>query len=325
MCKRLIFIFTVLLSSLPLMAQVSVSAQFDSVALFIGEQTKLTLQADQPQGEFVQFPILSDTVVSGLEIVEMPKYDTAILDDGTMRVAANYLVTSFDSALFYIDGLEFVYEGDTLISNPLSLKVIDMPVDTTQNAITDIKGVYNPPFDWQYFWTVVMMVVMGLLIIALIVWGVIYYRRHRKVAEEVVAEEVDPRTAYEIAMQELDEIRQRKLCENGQFKLYYTLITDVLRLYVKRRFSIDAMELTSDELLSAFRTELKLGHYGKDDSYDLLCKVLQLSDLVKFAKWQPLPDENHTAFNQIIEFLNITKLDEVQENAPDADANTLNK
>ena len=43
------------------------------------------------------------------------------------------------------------------------------------------------------------------------------------------------------------------------------------------------------------------------DLYGKLSKMLQLADLVKFAKWQTTPDENEQALTTAYDFVNETK------------------
>ena len=38
--------------------------------------------------------------------------------------------------------------------------------------------------------------------------------------------------------------------------------------------------------------------------------VLHLADLVKFAKWSPLPDDNGKAYDSVYEFIQLTKQEE---------------
>ena len=102
MKKFFISLVALLIGVYSLYAQITVSASIDSVQLFIGQQTKLSLQATQPQGLALQFPHFSDTVVTNLELVSTLPSDTLQLDNGLLQVTNSYIVTSFDSALVFI-------------------------------------------------------------------------------------------------------------------------------------------------------------------------------------------------------------------------------
>ena len=288
-----------------LKSQVVVSADIDSVQMFIGQQAKLSIQAIQPQDYTLQFPIFSDTIVSNLELVSTLKPDTVLLDNEQLQVTNSYIVTSFDSALIYMPGFNIIAGEDVYTTNPLSIKIVDMPIDTTQQAITDIKDVYNPPIDWMFYLTIVASLLLAILLIALILYLVNKYLKSRENKEEEIIEPIDPRKAHEIAYEELELLRQKQLWQSQQFKLYYTELTEILRRYISNRYDIDAMEQTSDDIVTEFRRNKELKE--KKEEIKLLSDVLQVADLVKFAKWQPLPDECEHSFHQVTQFIDKTK------------------
>ncbi len=289
-----------------LKSQVVVSASIDSVQMFIGEQAKLTIKAIQPQDYTLQFPIFSDSIASNLELVSILKPDTVQLENEKLQISNSYIVTAFDSALIYIPGFELKAGEETYLTNPISIKIVDMPVDTTQQAITDIKNVYQPPIDWMFYLTIVGSILLALLLLALVIYLVNKYLKSRKNKDtEPEPEPIDPRKAHEIAYEELEVLRQKQLWQSQQFKAYYTELTEILRRYISNRYAIDAMEQTSDDIISEFRRNKELKE--KKEEIKLLSDVLQVADLVKFAKWQPLPDECERSFHQVTQFIDNTK------------------
>ena len=262
-------------------SQVVVSADIDSVQMFIGQQAKLSIQAVQPQDYVLQFPVFSDTVVANLELVSTLKPDTVLLDNSRLQVTNSYIVTAFDSALVYMPGFAVLAGDEVYTTNPLSIKIVDMPVDTTQQAITDIKDVYNPPIDWMFYLTIAGSLLLAILLIALILYLVNKYLKSRENKEEEIIEPIDPRKAHEIAYEELELLRQKQLWQSQQFKLYYTELTEILRRYISNRYDIDAMEQTSDDIVTEFRRNKELKE--KKEEIKLLSDVLQVADLVKFV------------------------------------------
>ena len=287
-------------------SQISVSASIDSVQMFIGEQAKLSIQAVQPHDYVLQFPLFSDSVAPNLELVATLKPDTLLLDNERLQVTNSYIVTSFDSVLVYHPGFEVRAGEDIYLTNPITIKIVDMPVDTTQQAITDIKDVYQPPIDWMFYLTIAGYILLAILILSLIIYVVNKYLKSRNSEEtEPEAEPIDPRKAHEIAYEELEALRQKQLWQTQQFKVYYTELTDILRRYISNRYAIDAMEQTTDDIVTEFRKNKELKE--KKDEIKLLTDVLQIADLVKFAKWQPLPDECERSFHQVSQFIDQTK------------------
>jgi hypothetical protein len=87
--------------------------------------------------------------------------------------------------------------------------------------------------------------------------------------------------------------------------LYHSRLTDILREYIENRFKIQAMEQTTDEILFGFRNAAV-----DEESKHKLKQVLSLADLVKFAKEQPLPNENESSLSNVYDFIHGTKREE---------------
>lgn len=285
----------------------SVQATIDSTFLFIGEQTALTFEVDQSTEERINVPLFSDTIISGVELVERLKTDTTQIENNRIKVKHSFLVTSFDTALYYIPPFAFSnVSGDTVKSNPLSLKVftVDIQTDSTDFQIADIKPIYAPPFNWRKFFLILLYVLLGVLAL----YGIyrlmlIYLRRNYDVLKE--PEVVIP--AHIMAFEGLDKIKQEKIWQQGKYKVYYTELTDVVRTYISKRYDVNAMEWTSDETLFMMKD------LGIDrDIISLLKSIFQLADLVKFAKWNPLPDECSKSLSEAYSFVERTM--EIEDN-----------
>lgn len=272
---------------------VQVTAAFDSLVMFIGDQTCLRIEAAFTGNRQLSFPVFKDSVPTGLELVETIGFDTTKQDDGTVRIAAKYIFTGWDSALVYIDWLPVIDGNDTFLSNAVSLKIVDVPVDTA-NAICDIKPIYKPPFDWKLFWSIVIIVIFVVVIAGL---SIFFYRKYyvkRKIKENNVIKIIDNRPADVVALEQLEQLRQEKLWQEGRNKEYYTVLTDIIKTYVSRRYAVNAVESTTNDLLRELRMNTKISI--DKEPLDLLRETLMLADLVKFAKWNPLPAENEKAF-----------------------------
>lgn len=289
-----------------------VSATLDSTTLFIGDQTDLHLRAIGEVGEQVAMPVLDKELISGVEIVDRTIVDTISLKDGRVQYDQYLTVTSFEDSLFYIAPLPFVSGDDTVWSEGLTLNVVQpFEMDTTDMAITDIKGVYKAPIWW---WGIFRWVLLALLLAGVGVAGyyLITYLQRRKLEEagnEVVTEPLRP--AEEVALEKLDAIKEKKIWQQGQVKEYYTQLTDVVREYIARRFEVSSVEQTSDETLRDIRPLLS----ERKDLYDQLRKMLTLADLVKFAKWSTTPDENELSLRNAYTFVKETTIKSLEDGA----------
>ena len=106
-------------------------ATIDSLQLLIGEQAKIKLQVSMDANQKLRLPLLRDTLVRGVEILDVAKPDTQLLNDNKRwLVSQEYTVTSFDSALYYLPPFEVLVNDKAYRSKALALKVYSIPVDT---------------------------------------------------------------------------------------------------------------------------------------------------------------------------------------------------
>ncbi|HEY5592341.1 MAG TPA: cell wall anchor protein [Paludibacter sp.] len=304
----MLFLLIVTLVNTDLWAQkITVNARLDSTVLWIGDQAHLSFEVSQQPNQKVSMPIFSDSIVRGLELVEPVKTDSVKTADGPILVTQHYVVTAFEDTLLYIPPFPFVSNGDTVWSKSLSLKVVQpFKIDTTSNSIADIKPVFEPKFDWLGLLKIILLVLLihGLLVIALI-----FYRKYKKdkpVFENKIQEPLLP--PYVVALNQLDKIKQAKPWQQGRSKEYHTDLTDVIREYIERVFLIKSMEMTSEEILD----QLNILRKEEKSAYIGLKQILQLADLVKFAKWNPTPDEHELSLRNAYLFVNLTKVEEVK-------------
>ena len=179
-----------------------VSAAIDSTTLFIGDQTDMHLRATCEVGEQVQLPSFGEQLIPGVEIVDKTVIDTTILNDGRVQYTQYLTLTSFEDSLFYIAPLPFVDGDDTVWSESLMLNVVQpFEIDSTDMAITDIKGIYKAPIWW---WGVLRWLLLVLAIMGLVVGGyylVTYLQSRRRGVEGEVIPTEPQRPAEEVYRQ----------------------------------------------------------------------------------------------------------------------------
>jgi hypothetical protein len=279
---------------------VNVTSAFDSSRIYIGDQIRFTITIDQPKGLKLILPAFRDTLVKNVEILSGPVLDSATTG-GRTRIIEKYLVTSFDSGRYQVPpvyaelksdaGLKRFYSDYALLE---VMRVKITPPDTA-DKIFDIIGPYRAPltagevFPW---------IIAAAALFALVWYGRKYLRKLlRPGAESQVVVSLDP--AHVIAMRELERLREEKLWQKGEVKLYYTKLTEILRQYLENRFGVFSLELTTGETLEALiRTGFK-----KDENYKRLKEVLTNADLVKFAKYSPEPAEHEEMYQESWNFV----------------------
>lgn len=295
---------------LNILLAIVVSASIDSTMIMLGDQTDMHLRVVCDPMEQVQMPLIGEQLMDGIEVVKTGKIDTTQTPDGQRQLTQTITLTSFKDSLYAIPPVAFVSGKDTLRSEAMSLNVVQpFEMDTTA-AITDIKDREDVPIWW---WGVIRWVLLGLLI-AGVIGGIVYIiiklTRKNQIPEEEI--KVPLRPAEEVAMEKLQKIEAEKIWQQGEIKQYQTELTDVLREYIGRRFGVMSTEKTSDETLREVkpiltgRQKLAFSIQNGPELYEQLKKMLQLADLVKFAKWTTTPEENEEELTTAYRFVKET-------------------
>lgn len=287
----------------PVLSQtVQATAKLDTAAIAIGQQVWLSLNLTVPKSAKVAWPLLHDSLTSHVEIVRKSALDTTINGD-YINYSQRFTITSFDSGVFTIPpiGIRYQLGNDTAtqhaFSQAIAFRVQTVKVDTTR-AIRDIKGPMEAPLSFAEIvpW---LLAALALAIVIALLW---YYLRQRKNNKPFISLPKKPKQpAYEIALESLDGLKTRKLWQNGRIKEYYSDLTDIIRLYIEDQLGIAAIEMTTDEILSAFA-----GNDGSSALAGRLEQVLTTADLAKFAKAQPIGSENELAMQNAIDFVKAT-------------------
>ena len=301
-----------LLATFSFSQNITVTATLDTNTILIGQQAKIKLQVEYKtdQGEIkIDFPKIADTIIKQIEVVGQSKVETFIPDSNDMSRLAQtqtFIITSFDSGYYAIPPFRFIIDGDSskaIETEPLLFAVSTVAVDTTK-SIMDIKPPIEVPFSWKEYLPYVYWGLGALAILAGIILLIRYYLKKRKT--KTLPEIIIPKIpAHVTALERLEKLKEEKLWQQGKLKQYHSEITDIIRQYIEHRFYIHAMEQVSDEIMHSFRTvdlseELKMK----------LRNILFLSDLVKFAKEHPLPNENEQSWTNAYEFVMATKKEE---------------
>ena len=273
-----------------------ISSSIDSTQIKIGSQFNLTIKAKVNAKDKVVFP--DGKFFGALEILESYPIDT-VKNDNQYELIKKYGLTQFDSGRYVIPKLLVKINQKEFRTDSLSILVNDVKVDTTKQQMYDIKDIIateeKPMSEW---WKLLILLV---LIIASGFASYFIIKRLQKgqeQKEEFFASPIEKAIAY---LQNLDK---KQLVQRGDVKEYYSEMTDITRTYIEESIHIPAMESTSSELLEALKKAIAdKKMFVNREELDKFKKVLENSDLVKFAKSQPLPFEIETDKKIIDKFL----------------------
>ena len=294
--KRTVILITFVVSTLLAMAQASVKATITPIEMMIGEQAQVLLTIDGAADDAkIEWPKLEPRkmLVPGVEIIS------------TQRPAANSLLvtlTSFDGNLYPLPPFKVKVNGKELQTNELALKVVEVEVDTTQmNKFFGPKDVQDNPFLWSEWSSAFWLSVLMLLLIASGYWLYLRLRDNKPVIAHIkIVRRLLP---HQKAMKEIEQIKADKMVSSENQKEYYTKLTDTLRKYIEERYGFSAMEMTSTEIIE------RLTSAGDQQSLDELRQLFTTADLVKFAKYSTMINENDANLVSAIDFINQTKLE----------------
>lgn len=286
------------------------TAKLDSATMLMGTLNTLHLQVVQDEGIKGEFPqlnnirergyatLLNDTIELGANI----KADTTKIGSGRIQIDYQLPVQVFDSGYYRLPEFIYVAGRDTVRSkqlvltvSPVKVKADDEISPLTPPADPENSSIFDALPDWLYYWWWLFLIVAALVAGAWWAWK--RYRKDGRILPQ--KSELPP---HILALQRLERLKSRKLWQSGQEKEFYTILTDILRDYLDKRFGIKAMEMTSGQIMEKLSEDPALR-----ESRQMMRQILDVADFVKFAMVRPLPDDNVKAFDNAVSFVEATK------------------
>ncbi len=274
----------------------------------IGDHFTYSITVEQDMVQVVGFPSFETGGDDKLELVEDPAIDTLEQDGRRIKLRKRFVLTSFQEGNYNLGRTAVLYLDknitDTLYSkDSIRFTVNTFKIDSTSREIYDLKAQRNLPFKLAEITGYLKWGLIILLLIIAVIIGIMYLlaKQGRKLSDIFKPAPLPP--PHVEAISALEELNNQKLWQNNKYKDYYTGITDILRRYISRRYSISAMEMTSDEIIEAIKS-MDLPSKNRMD----LTSLLRDADLVKFAKATPDTEENESSYHKAYYFVEETKV-----------------
>ncbi len=285
-------------------AQVQVTTELERNNILIGDQVNLKINISPQPG--IQITGLDYSLleqIEGLEVVKAKPADTLVLDQSAWMMSQELVLTSFDSGYYFIPPVTVRYLNsgvpDSTKSGDLALLVNTIPNVSDSTQLAPIKNIIGEPLSLSD----ALPWLLGLLaLVGLIIW----FRRwrNRPAKEEAPAAKIVPATPpHQIALEQLETLRQAQLWQKGEIKEYHSQLSHIVRTYLEGRFDIPALESTTWEIVQALKNRTDL----PPDQVQMLRKLLETSDLVKFAKAVPETGIHEALFEQSRSFVEQTQ------------------
>ncbi len=293
-------------------SNISIITRLDTNEILIGDWVKYSVEIVRDNETQIVFPDLGNALkvdsVREIEILAFT-FDT-LLQSGMKKEIRTYTITAFDSGYYIIPPIQFytkTQEDDMLaphLTEAMLLTVKSIEVDTT-DTFKPIKAPLTMPFSMM---EIITELLIGAGILVLLA-AIILYRVFRKKKPIIMKRFVRKQPAHEIALEKLRVLEDKKLWQKGEVKTYYSELSEAMREYIELRYNIPALESTTKEIM----TRIGITGITQKQREDLQ-RMLQTADLVKFAKYAPMPDEHAKAMTTAYDLVNATKTDEQAHN-----------
>lgn len=257
-----------------------IESAVDTTSIRIGEQLRWTVSVDVDSTASVIFP--EGQTFSPLETVEALRTDTT-RKAGRMLLQKTYALTQFDSGAYLLPTQRIEINGKGYFTDSLLISVANIPVDTLQQKMYDIKPMMQVESSLPGWVKWAGLGLLGLLVAG----GLIYWFVFRKkpLSEEEQQAMLPP---YERALFELKRLENSRYLIQDEFKQYYTELTGIVRSYLEEEVHISALESTTSQLLDKLELLRDSGKLTlEDETLSQFQKILETADLVKFAKSRP--------------------------------------
>ena len=282
--------------------KISGTVEPDSIG--IGDRFLFTIEVERDLMQEVYFPDFKQSV-EHYEMIEDRPVDTLSREGRRLKLRKSYLMAAFQEGIHNVLP-EVMYLDKNIIDtlrgdDTLRLMVTTFEIDSTSHTIFDIKPQRTLKFKFGEIsgyvtWTIIAIIILVLLF--LIAKRIL---AHYGKSFSDIFKPAPPLPPHEIALRDLKKLHSERLWQEGNHKLYYSSLTDILRAYIAGQFGVGALEMTSDEIIEAMRG-VEIPQKQKMD----LTELLRDADLVKFAKAMPEAEANEAAYTMALNFVEQT-------------------
>lgn len=301
-------------------APVSVESRVDKATITIGDTVRYTVRLSRDENVQARWPSLG----ANLGVFEIRDYDKPEPRREKNRVVEeiSYTISTFDTGRFVIPPLAIHYLAPpdtawrTLNTESLQIYVRSI-LPSEAGDIRDVKAPWELPRDWR---RIILFAAIGLAVVVLALLGYLWWRKRQ--GRGLLPQRLEPpRPAHELAREELRQLRTSDLLARGEIKLFYSLLSEIMRRYCEGRYQISALEMTTFELDAELRTAER-----NRSACDDLRELLEFCDLVKFAKYIPANEEGERLLGRAEAFVaatmpvsaDVTEKQNGKQAAPDA-------
>lgn len=272
----------------------------------IGQKFDLVLTIESPTEHSFQITTDVDLSTTWTQASEIKQ--NTIKEKNLFKTTVNSIIVPFETGHLKTPNYVVSWITDKGTTESVTAPQFDVNINSVLDGKTtesmQLKNIKSPvtlPFPLTYlvsFWIL-------LAIIIALVFAVIFRRIFKKIREIY-----SPREPHLEALFQLEQIQKEHLIEHKKYKEYYTKISFVIRHYIGAAYNIDSEEKTSYELLELLKDkqqeELMVHKTKFQEAIDKITKLLNESDMVKFAKATPDITMSKRSMDAASEIVNLT-------------------
>ncbi|HOW58815.1 MAG TPA: hypothetical protein PLO78_03715, partial [Candidatus Omnitrophota bacterium] len=224
---------------------IRVKSEVDKAFLTIGDPVTYTVTIEHAP----DIQIHSSIPAPASDILEIKKVeDLHSKNKGQVMTGRRFILTTYRLGEFILDPVVIQYHKDgqpvkTIQTEKLFLTVKSIAEGDPKEDIRDVKSVVLLPLHLKKIFFPIAVIALGLI-------GFWIYKILRK-KKALAHTEASPLTAEEEALMRLNELFESDLFKRGFIKIYYLKLSEILKTYFERRYTILAVESTTLEILRA--------------------------------------------------------------------------
>ena len=282
---------------------VEVEGKVNSTDVQVGKPFTFDLSLKVPYGWFVEWNDFAiDTLSEQIDIIKRGNVERTADADSNVIVKQQLTLMTFDTGQVRLPAVGLTYARS--FDDPMRMKAFTEPIDLyATTMVVDTLQPYKPivapiaaPISMKEVFPWLLVVLLAVLV-GLGFW--LFFKRRKKRVDQdgnIVRGPVIP--PYDKAVDDLKRLREEKLWQSGKVKEYFSSLTDIAREYIEGQFGVNAVEMTTDDILEEIRPLC----FPKE-TYDKLKDTMEVADLVKFAKYTASTLESDTALTSMTEFV----------------------